>query len=290
MRWRKSVKTRTKSSHTHTFVSFDDPFPSIRYYDACSHNIETTRNYSFHAQHEGESGDVDSTSSNRKQECEGDANQPTTSKNKKRKREDVDESGLPRHSTRPRVTHDYRQLNDPGLLNELVEIMHEEEKDSPITAAEAIYLAYNDLCLAPDDPLTLREAKASPDWPEWEKAIQVELNQLAEMKTWELVDVPHDRKPIANKWVFLKKFDKSGVLTKYKARLVAKGFAQIPGMDFNQTFTPVVHLETLQSIVAETVCKHWKLRQMDVKGAYLNGYLKEEVYMAQPDGFGDGTN
>jgi hypothetical protein len=110
------------------------------------------------------------------------------------------------------------------------------------------------------------------------------------MKTWELVDVPRDRKPIANKWVFLKKFDKSGVLTKYKARLVAKGFAQIPGMDFNQTFAPVVRLETLRSIVAETVRKHWKLRQMDVKGAYLNGYLKEEVYMAQPDGFGDGTN
>ena len=68
---------------THTFVGFDDPFPSIRYYDARSHNIKTTRNYSFHAQREGESGDVDSTSSNRKQECEGDANQPTMSKNKK---------------------------------------------------------------------------------------------------------------------------------------------------------------------------------------------------------------
>jgi hypothetical protein len=181
-------------------------------------------------------------------------------------------------------------LNDPGLSNELAEIMREEESDSPITATEAIYLAYNDLRLVPDDPLTLREAKALPDWPEWEKAIQVELNQLAEMKTWELVDVPRDRKPIANKWVFLKKFDKSGVLTKYKARLVAKGFAQIPGMDFNQTFAPVVRLETLWSIVAETIRKHWKLHQMDVKGAYLNGYLKEEVYMAQPDGFGDGTN
>ena len=110
------------------------------------------------------------------------------------------------------------------------------------------------------------------------------------MKTWELVDVPRNRKPIANKWVFLKKFDKSRVLTKYKARLMAKGFAQIPSMDFNQTFAPVVCLETLQSIVAKTVCKHWKLCQMDIKGAYLNGYLKEEVFMAQPDGFSDGMN
>ena len=129
-----------------------------------------------------------------------------------------------------------------------------------------------------------------PDWPEWEKAIQVELNQLAKMKTWELVDIPHNRKPIANKWVFLKKFDKSRVLTKYKAHLVAKGFAQIPSMDFNQTFAPVVCFKTLWSIVAKTIHKHWKLHQMDVKGAYLNGYLKKEVFMAQPDGFSDGTN
>ena len=67
-------------------------------------------------------------------------------------------------------------MNDPGLSNELAEIIHEEKNNSPITATEAIYLAYNDSSLAPDDPLTLQEAKASPDWPEWEKAIQVELN------------------------------------------------------------------------------------------------------------------
>jgi hypothetical protein len=140
---------------THTFVSFDDPFPSIRYYNTHSHNIKTTRNYSFHVQREGESGDVDSMSSSQKQECEGDSvNQPTMSENKKRKRED-ENSGLPRCSTRPRVTHDYRQLNDPGLSNELAEIMCEEENNSPITATEAIYLAYNDSSLAPDDPLTL---------------------------------------------------------------------------------------------------------------------------------------
>ncbi len=83
-------------------------------------------------------------------------------------------------------------------------------------------------------------------------------------------DAPCDRKPIANKWVFLKKYDKSGILTKYKARLVAKGFSQIPGMDFNQMFTPVVRLETLWSIIAETIQRGWKLHQMDVKGAYLN--------------------
>ena len=71
--------------------------------------------------------------------------------------------------------------------------------------------------------------------------------------------------------------------------LVAKGFSQIPGMDFNQTFAPVICFETIQMILAKAVQKKWKLQQANVKGAYLNGYLKEKVYMEQPCGFNDRT-
>jgi hypothetical protein len=88
----------------------------------------------------------------------------------------------------------------------------------------------------------------------------------------------------------LKKYLKTGELDKYKARLVAKGYSQIPGMDFSQMFSPVVCLETIRVILALAVNFGWELMQMDVKGAYLNGNLEEEVYMLQPDGFGDGTN
>ena len=141
-----------------------------------------------------------------------------------------------------------------------------------------------------NDPRSLKEAMSSPEWPEWEKAIQTELDTLRQMGTWELVDAPENRKPVSNKWVFVRKYDKNGNLQKYKARLVARGFSQIPGMDYNETFSPVVRLETIRAILALAVAENWEIQQMDVKGAYLNGKLKEEIYMDQPDGFSDGTS
>ena len=164
-----------------------------------------------------------------------------------------------------------------------------DEEIIPIDVTEMVYTALEDATDITNDPKTLEEAQASQDWPEWQKAIKTELDQLENMGTWELDDAPKDRKPIGNKWVFLKKYNKEGILTKYKARLVAKGFSQIPGMDFNQTFAPVIRFETIRAIMAEAVWKKWKLCQADVKGAYLNGYLKETVYMDQPYGFNDGT-
>jgi len=76
-----------------------------------------------------------------------------------------------------------------------------------------------------DDCHSLKEAQESPEWPEWERAIHTELEQLRHMGTWKLVDKPVGAVPINNKWVFTKKRNKEGVLTKYKARLVAKGCA-----------------------------------------------------------------
>ena len=102
-----------------------------------------------------------------------------------------------------------------------------------------------------------------------------------------MVERPKDAKPISNKWVFVRKFDKEGNLLKYKARLVAKGCAQRPGYDFDQTFSPVVQLETIRGILAIVPSKQLKMRQIDVKGAYLNGHLQEQVYMRQPEGFDD---
>ena len=135
----------------------------------------------------------------------------------------------------------------------------------------------------------IREARESPDWPEWEAVIQTELDQLHKMGTWELVDPPEGRVPVSNKWVFNRKYDKDGNLQKYKARLVVKGYSQTPGMDYNETFTPVVHLETICTLLALAVTEDWEIEQMDVKGAYLNSTIKEEIYMKQPDGYDDKT-
>ena len=110
------------------------------------------------------------------------------------------------------------------------------------------------------------------------------------MGTWELVDKPHDAVPIANKWVLTKKYNKDGELVKYKARLIVKGCAQRPGQDYNETFSPVVRLESIRAILALVPVKNLIVQQMDVKGAYLNGLLLERVFMKQPDGYSDGTH
>jgi hypothetical protein len=110
------------------------------------------------------------------------------------------------------------------------------------------------------------------------------------MGTWKLVNKPKNAIPIVNKWVFIKKRNKAGQLTKYKARLVAKGCVQRPGYNYTKTHTPVVCLETICLLLAITAIKGLKIQQMDIKGAYLNGLLDEKVYMQQPEGFEDGTD
>jgi len=137
---------------------------------------------------------------------------------------------------------------------------------------------------------SLNEAKDSPDWPEWERTIRSELNQLQEKGTWKLTDPLDDAIPLTNKWVFVKKKDKDGNIIKYKARLVAKGYAQRPGHDYLETHSPVVRLETICTILAIAVQEKLLIQQMDIKGAYLNGHLKETIYMKQPEGFSDGTD
>ena len=109
------------------------------------------------------------------------------------------------------------------------------------------------------------------------------------MGTWKLVEKPPNVELIGNKFVFTKKRDKDRTLIKHKAQLVAKGCAQQPGFNYFKTHAPVVHLETIQAILA--IAPTWKLyiQQLDVKGAYLNGKLTERMYMKQPEGYDDGT-
>ena len=109
------------------------------------------------------------------------------------------------------------------------------------------------------------------------------------MNIWELVKCPDDMVPRPNKWVLVKKYNKAGKSIKYKARLVIKGCAQHLGFNYNQTFVPVVRIETIQAILALVLTKDLKIQQMDVKGAYLNGLLSEQLYMRQLKGYNDGT-
>ena len=103
--------------------------------------------------------------------------------------------------------------------------------------------------------------------------------------TWELVDRPSHKKPIGVKWVYRTKLNSDGSINKHKARLVVKGYAQMFGVDFSETFAPVARLDTIRMLLALAAQKKWKIYQLDVKSAFLNGYLEEEIFVEQPEGF-----
>jgi len=140
-----------------------------------------------------------------------------------------------------------------------------------------------------DDCHSLCQAKGSEDWEEWEQAMHTELDQLYHMGTWKLIEKPPGVVPIANKWVYAKKQDKEGIVMIYKARLVTKGCAQQPRHDYLETHSLVVRMESIRAILAIAAMRKLYIHQMDMKGAYLNGTLKECVYMRQPEGFDNGT-
>ena len=111
------------------------------------------------------------------------------------------------------------------------------------------------------------------------------MNSMSQNKVWELVDLPPRRKSIGNKWVFKVKRKVDGQIDKHKARLVAKGFTQQEGVDYEETFSPVVRFASIRILLAIVAHMDLELHQMDVKTAFLNGELDEEIYMDQPKGF-----
>lgn len=140
-----------------------------------------------------------------------------------------------------------------------------------------------------DFPRSLAEAQASPEWPEWKKAMDEELDMINSMGTYSLEDLPEGREPVGCRWTYLKKYDEKGNVSQYKARLVAQGYSQIPGIDFTETFAPVVRLESVRVALGIAAINNLEMGQMDIKGAYLNGELEEEIYMRQPPGYDDGS-
>jgi hypothetical protein len=117
-------------------------------------------------------------------------------------------------------------------------------------------------------------------------SMQEELNNFKRNEVWSLVPRPKQN-VVGTKWVFRNKQDEHGVVTRNKARLVAKGYAQVVGWDFEETFAPVARLESIRILLAYAAHHSFRLFQMDVKSAFLNGLIKEEVYVEQPPGFED---
>ena len=130
-----------------------------------------------------------------------------------------------------------------------------------------------------EDPKSLSEALASPKSREWKKAMQREMDSLASNKVWTLTDLPRGKKAVGSRWVYKTKLGADGRVSRNKARLVARGFAQRPGTDYDETFSPVARCESVRFVFALAAQEEMFLDQMDVETGFLNGILEEEVYM-----------
>ena len=121
--------------------------------------------------------------------------------------------------------------------------------------------------------------------PNWVNAMHEELENFERNQVWVLVPPPSNCHPIGTKWVFKNKQSEDGLVVRNKARLVAQGYCQKEGIDYEETFAPIARLEAIRILLAFAASKGFKLFQMDVKSAFLNGYIEEEVYVRQPPGF-----
>uniref|UniRef100_A0A2N9G3P5 Integrase catalytic domain-containing protein n=1 Tax=Fagus sylvatica TaxID=28930 RepID=A0A2N9G3P5_FAGSY len=137
------------------------------------------------------------------------------------------------------------------------------------------------------EPHTYREASTNPLW---QQAMDDELDALHKTHTWDMTTLPPGKSAVGCKWVYKIKTRADGSVERYKARLVARGFTQEYGIDYEETFAPVARLTSVRSLLAVAAVRHWPLFQMDVKNAFLNGDLLEEVYMQPPPGYPDSQN
>nr|GEW26949.1 hypothetical protein [Tanacetum cinerariifolium] len=146
---------------------------------------------------------------------------------------------------------------------------------------------YCDAFLTFVEPKTYKEALTQSCWIE---AMQEELNEFERLEVWELVPRPDQVMVITLKWIYKVKLDELGGILKNKACLVTRGYRQEEGIDFKESFAPVARLEAIQIFLAYATHKNIVVYQMDVKTAFLNGNLREEIYVSQPDGFVDPDN
>ena len=139
--------------------------------------------------------------------------------------------------------------------------------------------------LLESEPQSFKEAMSCPEAPQWKEAVNSEIESILQNHTWELVDLPPATKPLGYKWIFKRKMKADGSIDKYKARLVVKGYRQKEGLDYFDTYSPVTRITSIRMLIAIAAINNLEIHQMDVKTAFLNGDLEEEIYMEQPEGF-----
>ena len=197
--------------------------------------------------------------------------------------EPADGKGInPSPAAPPRLTREQRGLVDflaPGQKDQAPSVL-----GSRLAGTQPTALGLSATTMSQDDPRSYKEAMSRSDAMQWTGSMQSEIDQLDKTGTWELVVPPPSSNIIGCKWVYKVKTLADGSV-KYKSRLVAQGFTQKPGVDYDETYSPVVRYATLRCLFALAAHYDWEVHHMDVKSAYLNGKLEETIYMRQPEGY-----
>jgi hypothetical protein len=172
-------------------------------------------------------------------------------------------------------SEDISKSPSPKKMRSLQDIYDATEQ---IEQSDVVYFAF----FAGEDPISFDEACKEEKWME---AMNEEMQAIKKNDTWKLTSLPPHKEPIGVKWVYKTKKNPDGSVNKYKARLVAKGYKQKEGEDYTEVFAPVSRLDTVRLIISLAAQNSWRIFQMDVKSAFLNGVLQEDVYLEQPPGF-----
>ncbi|KAA0051500.1 gag/pol protein [Cucumis melo var. makuwa] len=174
-------------------------------------------------------------------------------------------------------THPSQELGEPRRSRRVV-----RQLDHYLGLSEAQIIIPND---GIEDPLTYKQTMNDVDCDQWIKVMDLEMESMYSNSVWTLVDQPNNVKPIACKWVYKRKRDQAGKVQTFQARLVAKGYTQKEGIDYEETFSPVAMIKSIRIILSIATFYDYEIWHMDVKTTFLNGNLKESIYMVQPEGF-----
>jgi transposase InsO family protein len=180
--------------------------------------------------------------------------------------------------------------------NDEADINEDEQTDNVNQPEEEAYFCFNifQCFTSVGEPQTVAEAMSRPEAPEWKKAMETEISALKEHGTFEAVNrdmLPENANILDSKWVYKTKVDENGNIDRYKGRLVVRGFQQREGIDYNETYAPVVRYSNIRLVLTIAAVKDLEVHQLDVDTAFLYGELREDVYMHPPDGYmEDGVN
>ncbi len=256
------------------FVGYSRTSKGYRLFDETKRKVVIRRDVKFNENDFGHKDEMTTTTTSSSDKSTGDVKDEAAGEEVVRE-EVVGEEAVGEVTKEPRTSARIRKAP--------VRYGYDEYAETASPVPRACHVAYN--VSEVEEPSTINEARTNEHSKEWIAAADSEYNSLIENKTWRLVELPPGRKTIGCKWVFRAKYDSEGRVKRFKARLVAKGYAQKYGIDYDETFSPVVRFSSIRTLLAFAVQNNMVVHQMDVVTAFLNGQLDEDIYMRQPEGY-----